>query len=330
MYGSYGGPSMNAAYGGGYAEQGMMKPSPFTQRRARPTNLAAFAVCLFLPFAIFSAVYSLESLSLHYTDPDLVKLLTFAIGFVVLMLGWVALRVWLRRDEGAQDPKWYTFLFVTAGLAWIFGLVFGNKNFMSNTSPYYDIMNLGVYTEVDPAAYRGQQLMDAGRIVFKEGSHLDISRSMGFRNLDTYCVAPVISAGNKSGTLSSAPVASSRFAASPLPEYDFWAVGINCCSGHMPDFHCGEFYNKNARSGLRLMRDDQRAYFRLAVQQAEAAYNIQASHPIFMYWMQDPATEVNAYQDDTYKFWLIGIGAFFGAQLLGVIIATVAFSKLGT
>merc|ERR1740129_702615 len=134
---------------------------------------------------------------------------------------------------------------------------------------------------------------------------------MGFKNLDTYCVAPVVSATN--GTASSPSTASATAA---TPEYDFWAVGINCCSGHMPDFHCGEFYNSNARSGLRLMRDDQRAYFRLAVQQAEAAYNIQATHPLFLYWMQDPSTEVSAYQDDAYKYLLIGVGAFFGTQLI--------------
>jgi len=328
-YGTYGGPAMNPNYG--YAEQGMMgrmgQKSPFTQRAKRPTNLAAFFMSLMLPFVIFSAVYSLESLSLHYTDPELVKLLCFALLFFVILLGWFAIRVWLKRDEGSQDPKWYTFLFITAALAWVFGMVFGNKNFQANTSPYYDIVNLGVYTDVNPSQYRGQQLMDAGRIIFTPGSHLDISKSMGFKNLDTYCVAPVTSGNKTEAHAKTTPTVG--FGAALLPEYDFWAVGINCCSGHMPDFHCGEFYNGNARSGLRLMRDDQRAYFRLAVQQAEAAYNIQATHPIFMYWMQDPSTEIQAYQDDTYKFWLIGVGAFFGAQLFAVVLATVAFSKLG-
>lgn len=318
MPGNYADPMGGMANMGGIDRAGVPLKSPFT-RRARPTNLAAFVVCIFLPFLVFTSVYSLQSFSLHYTDADTCKLLSFLVGLFVALLGWFALKAWLRREDSAQDPKWYSFLFVTGALAWVFAMVFGNKNFLTNMSPYYDIINLNVYNNIDPANYRGQQLMDAGRIIFSQGSHLELSKSMGFRNLDTYCVAPVVSGGNKTA----------KAASSEQPEFDFWAVGINCCSGHTPDFHCGEFNSLNARSGLRLMRDDQRAFFRLAVQQAEAAYNIRAPHPIFMYWMLDPSSEVNAYQDDAYKFWLIGVGAFFGAQLLMVILATVAFAKLG-
>merc|ERR1740121_3126179 len=104
-------------------------------------------------------------------------------------------------------------------------------------------MNLNTYSDVDPSQMKGQQLMDAGRIVFTQNSKLDIRRSMSFKNLDSYCVAP-ITIGNENTTYAA------------LASYDFWAVGINCCSDNTADFHCGEFDNSKAHAGLRLMRDE--------------------------------------------------------------------------
>merc|ERR1719161_3450528 len=117
--------------------------------------------------------------------------------------------------------------------------------------------------------------------------------SMGFKNLQMYCVAPIVSG--------------SRDDAKRISSYDFWAIGTNCCSGTQADFHCEGFNIRGASAGVRLMRDDHRAFYRLAVQQAEAAYNIRADHPLFFHWMQDPNAEVTAYMDEGYKYYLLGI-----------------------
>mmetsp|Transcript_74506 Transcript_74506/g.155315 ORF Transcript_74506/g.155315 Transcript_74506/m.155315 type:complete len:320 (+) Transcript_74506:251-1210(+) len=285
--------------------------SAFANRRHR-SNPVSVASCIFVPVMVFAVVFSINGFSMHYNNASTCTTLSFCMLGFVLLLGWSAAVRFLKMGEG-QDPKWTTFIFITALAAWIFGYVFGNKNFRVNIRPYMDIMSLNLYPDIDPAEYRSQQVMDAGRIYFSEGTKLDLDHSMGFKNYDTYCVSPIVSKDNKTAGDS----------------YDFWAVGMNCCSGHIPDFHCGDFDNPKARAGLRLMNDGQRAYFRLAVQQAEAAYKIRAPHPVFVYWMEDPMSEVNAYQDAGYKYWLIGVSVVAGVQILLVVLAAVAFSLLG-
>merc|ERR1719189_475788 len=152
---------------------------------------------------------------------------------------------------------------------------------------------------------------------FLPRSQLDFRYAMSFRNTDLYCVAPV----------------ARRLANGSLPRllnYDFWAVGINCCSEDGSGFHCGQHYNdKGAHAGLRLMRDEQRPFFRLAVQQALAAHNIKATHPIFLHWVADPIVAMKEYELNGWKSLLLGMFSHFSLQLCLVVAAAVGFARLG-
>ncbi|CAE8603756.1 unnamed protein product, partial [Polarella glacialis] len=125
-----------------------------------------------------------------------------------------------------------------------------------------------------------------------------------------YCVAPIV------------------YGQEQLASYDFWAVGVNCCSGATSDFRYGVYDNPHARSGLRLLRDDQRSVFRLAVQQAEAAYNMKAAHPLFFYRMQDPVAEIMQCKNDGFRYYPRGLFTHFVFNRLCVACAVFGFSKL--
>lgn len=288
-------------------------------RRSGPKkwlNIVSMVVALAVPWLIFTTVFAIMSFELYYNSPQTALLLVGLAFVVVAVLGYLA--VDSMRSGGNSSgigANWYIFIFLTSFLAWSIGIAVGNANFTSNMQPYYDVAAMNSYPAVDPATMNGHQLMDAGRMAFKPGSQLDLRYSMGFRDVEHYCVAPVSSRNGSDGKV---PV---------LGNYDFWAVGLNCCSGESADFHCGEFSNPRAHSGLRLMQDELRPFFRLAVQQAEAAYNIQAKHPIFLYWLQDPTIEMKAYQEEGFKYFTLGIFSHFSIQLFLVVAASMGFAK---
>jgi hypothetical protein len=301
------------AYGGipGY---GAAFPKPGQKRKAK---ISPFAICqcLFFPWLMFVVLYAALSFEVRYKYPRFMHLTLMFCAFVTLAVGGMGVRQFLRnrqvpQPQGSHSARWYLFAFFSFVGAYMLAVVFGDLNYWYYLQPYYDVNNLQTYNSVDPVARRGNQLMDAGQVYFAEGSQLDLSKSMGFKNLDWYCVAPIVKS-------KSTPAV-----------YDFWAVGINCCSGLMSDFMCGEYNNLNARAGLRLMRDDQRPFFRLTVQQAEAAFSIRAPHPLFFYWMQDPQVEMNTYRDDGFKNYLLGVFTYFGFNLFCVACAVILFSKM--
>lgn len=305
-------PSMAARYDYGGVPEPVKPASAFTRSRRRTINLLAICQNIFGPWALFCVLFAIWSFSVHYEHPSYCYLFAGLGLLPVLAIGASAGRAQKQQLEGrGGQPSWVYFLFLTTGAAWLAAIAAGDCNYYLHMQPFYDLENLNTYPAVDPSVTSGQQLMDAGRINFVDGTELDLRRSMGFKNEDLYCVAPITK-----GT-------------AVLSSYDYWAVGMNCCTGNTADFHCPEFSNAHARAGLRLMHDDQRAFYRLAVQEAEATYNIKAAHPLFFYWMQDPNEQMNAYREAGLRFYLLGMLTHFVLNLVCVVVAVIAFSKIG-
>merc|ERR1719253_305223 len=214
------------------------------------------------------------------------------------------------RGERRADPMWFTFSALAIGFATILAAVWGDMNFWYNTQPFLDLKSLLTYNNLNPATTKGQRSMDAGIVYFSKGTHLDGKKAMAFKNLDTYCVAPIVNEG--------------------MTMYDFWAVGTNCCAEDAADFRCGDYKNKHAGAGVRMLSDDQRPFYRLAVQQAESQYDLKAPHPLFFYYVQDPIVEEQDYQNRAFKSYLQGVFAHFAFNLCCVVLAIYAFSNIGT
>lgn len=282
-------------------------------RHKRHVSLSVILLCLFIPVGTYAAVCGVLSFTIRHNSPSVTWFIVALTAAAIVAVGSLAFTAARRRyvyGDLHREPYWYIFLTITMLAAWIFGVCLGQTNWFNNMLPYEDLQNLSSHPAVDPTAVTSRQLMDVGRVMFTSNAVLDLTKSIGFKNSDRYCVAPISVKGAK------------------LETYDFWAIGLNCCSGDASDFHCGEYSNPDARGGLRLMRADQRPFYRLAVQQAEATFNIKADYPLFFYWMQNPAAEMESYKSDAMKFYLLGLCATFFCQLLLLVLAVLGLSKL--
>jgi len=309
----------------------IMSPPAFGRQRVR-MNIVAIFLSIFLPWALFSLLFADVSFRLHFRLPALCWGLVLLAVATALGFGAHAGLHISKLFNGAQDYKatWYVFLFLTSGVAVVLGTALGDANFWNNMQPYYSIKDLNTYNFVDPTRMHGEQMMDAGLVEFLPGAMLDLSRAYAFQNVDTYCVAPITMYNPGIG------------GATPLNVYDFWAVGLNCCGGDSGDplghggnstqafhFKCGPFKSRLAHQGLRLMAEEQRSFFRLAVQQAESARLIKADHPLFFHWELDAETTLNSYLEDAFKMFTCWMCGFFAVQLALVLIVTYMKSRAG-
>lgn len=290
--------TMPTGYGARHGAEGGM------QLRRRQTNkqhlffekwrlsgplLIKAAIALLVPPLIFFWTTTLLSFYPHFLHPRRVWPAAWIAILPVIVSSYFALRNW----KMGFDPRWAISTTVLFVAAFCLGSLLGDMNYLTNFHHFYFISALKSYSNIKPQDISGTQLMDAGRVQFAQGTKLLIDMGMSFTMWDTYCVAPIGAAGG-----SSAP---------QLASYDLWAVGKNCCRTSNPTFACGEYGNPKAMSGLRQTNEAERLYYALAVQQAEAAYGIEAKHPIFFHWVEDADSTMQTYFNHGFRMWVFTI-----------------------
>eukprot|EP00931_Biecheleriopsis_adriatica_P091424 TRINITY_DN65311_c0_g1_i1.p1 TRINITY_DN65311_c0_g1~~TRINITY_DN65311_c0_g1_i1.p1 ORF type:complete len:314 (-),score=61.69 TRINITY_DN65311_c0_g1_i1:63-1004(-) len=309
-YSTFGPTDQGPSIGGDVAKallSSIPSSEAFRPVKHRRMNLLAILINLFVPWLDFCLICWAISFWPHYQAPILVGAAIVTSFAIVAASAYMAGRC----KENSADPKWYAFFAFAMLVAVMAAMVFGEMSYELYMEQVYDLNNMNAVPDVNPANSSGQQLMDAGRLYFAEGTSLDTPKAMSFKNGDHYCVAPIVNGKDQ------------------LRSYDFWAVGINCCRGQTPDFRCGEYNNVHARAGLRVMRAEQRPFFRLAVEQAEAAYNLRAEHPMFFYWLQDPVHQMSEWSNQAFRFLLMCDMCHFVFNFFCVSCAVIVFSKMG-
>lgn len=173
-------------------------------------------------------------------------------------------------------------------LAVAVGFACGELNYLYNFYPYFMLNSLENRANINPSTVAAEAIRDTGKIYFADNVGVLKHRGMAYQDWDTYCVAPIVENGNER-----------------LVSYEFWAIGMNCCeTGNMDFSKCGAVADDHARSGIRLMYPEQLPFFKLAVEQSEAQFGIQAAaNPVFVYWVKDPVKEVKGLK-------ILGLEAF--------------------
>jgi len=215
-------------------------------------------------------------------------------------IGCVALSAMFAMVNSRMHGNWYVFLGMLSLVAVLAGNICGMYNYSEYMLQYWAYNQNRSYTNVlpsEPAAAHA----DAGKIEFASSARIDTTKAVGYKSGEIYCVAPVMDETQTS-------------------RVEYWAAGTNCCK-QRADFSCDQAADFSAHSGVVILDSNSfftssRDFFKLAVKQAEAQYDIvSAPEPLFVRWVAKPA-EV---QD---MFWTYGIGYLLVSVFVYLLIST--------
>lgn len=251
---------------------------------------------------VFFGFFYISSTHIRAQYPWLMNHLITTVAVLFLFVLWLVVLLCFPKKAPAlqlhfrEMACWMT-------LSCVAGVLFGDYTFTNYLLPAYQQMDLQHRSGVNVMSMPSSSMSDTSQFYFIEGTHVDNARGMSFTgDKKTFCVAPI------------------TYKNSNLAEYDYWAVGTDCCRTQDPTFdRCGESADPHARAGYRFMLPQQMQYFKLAVEQSEAEYGITAGpNPVFVYWTRDPAAQADEALVRGLKTFLTG--AIFVAPLLHVFI----------
>lgn len=294
-----------------HSAEALPRPNSMKQRAGLDfTQLAQAVLHLVAPPCIFLFTSSLLSFHVHFQVGAGVWLLTL-LSLVPFYLACRSERHALEYRLDRTWPRLSQFLFFIAAVA---GMLFGGLNYWYYGWPSYSLDGLRTYTDLDATDVPGQRLMDAGRVTFAENTRLVTDMAMSYTEGETYCVAPITT-----------KQAGSQDIRTP-GRVDLWAAGVGCCSPGQSNFHCGDFHSHKAKSGLRVVDETQLRFFRLAVQQAEAAYNLEVGQPMFFTWLEDADKTLENFFHLSFKNFVVANVYHMGFNTVCVLAFVVFFA----
>jgi hypothetical protein len=276
---------------------------------------------VFWPTLVFLLIVRLIISPMRYNYATFVLVIGLIIPVSIQL--YMTTRVYANVRHG-RVIRWRLVLNIVMWLSMGFAYIRGDKLYWKFARSYYQFQDMASYINISPTTDRGQSYMDAGQVYFKEGARVEVSKAIAFQEDQIYCVAPIVqetmdSKGDQTGVQKSgdqnntaddqnnAAGGNKGKGSLKLPKsgtVDFWAVGMNCCDPSGLNFKCGDSTKPFARAGIRVLRDDTRPFFLMAVQEWTAWLHMPAKHPLFFHWVQDPLLEVDNFWFNAKRYWL--------------------------
>jgi len=307
-----------------FSAPGPFHPFMFMRPRRRRLNVLSIVQVMALPFVLFAMTMYLFGFWVHNNAAEwcwFFVVFCMLLSMVFLYKAFKVYRQW-RFDRWNvpwyllnDDDTWFLYLGTTVFISCILGLVVGQAIYGSYTQSYYTLSLLHKYDSVDPIS-AGKAYLDAGAVNFAEKSYVDVTHAVGYKDGVVYCVAPI-----KLGTES-------------VANFDFWAVGTDCCTGFPGNFNCFEDRSDtSAHGGLRIVDDSEIPFYKLAVMQADGEFKenaeflkdgrLNSPNPIFFTWMKDPTKKVLSMWRDAVWTYLTSLAVFLFFEV--AIVCTLSY-----